>query len=298
MIDRRTGRTIEERVYGARALHVLYGNHRLARWVGRPLSDLVSRLNVCSAVYGWWQHQPWTAAKIRPFIESHGIDPSEFADPVDQFRSFNDFFIRKLKPEFRPIAEGDRTAIMPADGRYLFYPEISEAQLFDIKGQRLDLRLLLQDEALAAEYAHASLVLARLCPSDYHRFHFPIACTPTASRLLNGPLYSVNPIALRKNLAIIMQNKRKLTVLASTQFGRVLFIEVGATNVGSIHETYAPGVPTKKGDEKGFFAFGGSALLILFPPGTIQFDDDLLAATQAGLEIRCLFGQSMGLALA
>jgi phosphatidylserine decarboxylase len=298
VIDRLTGHTFEEKVYGCRALDLLYGSRWPTRWIGRPLRVLVAHLPLCSSAYGWWQHQPWSATKIRPFIDSFGIDSTEFLDPIESFGSFNDFFIRKLKPEVRPIVGGDATAIIPADGRYFFFPTISEAQPFDVKDRRFDLATLLEDAGLVKQYAHASLVMARLCPTDYHRFHFPIACVPTKSRLVNGPLFSVNPIAIRNNLRILAENKRRLTTLQSPLFGKVLCIEVGATNVGSIHETYTPDQPVGKGDEKGYFSFGGSAMLLLFPPNTIRFDADLLAATRAGIEIRCLFGQSMGLAIA
>ena len=294
VIDRATGQRFKEQVYGGNALQLLYGSHTLARWMGRPLSHFVSRLNLCSSIYGWWQRQRWTASKVQPFIDAYGVDATEFLDPIESFKSFNDFFIRKLKAESRPIAPGNKTAIIPADGRYYFYAELDSAQLLDVKGRRLDLIALLGDAQLAARYTKGSVVMARLCPSDYHRFHFPIACVPSTSRLINGPLYSVNPIAVRQNLNIMTQNKRKLSTLTSDLFGEVLCIEVGATNVGSIHETYQPKQPVRRGDEKGYFSFGGSAMIILFPPGKITIDGDLLAATQAGLEVRCLFGQSMG----
>lgn len=293
-IDRVTCERRTEEVYGAGALRLLYGDSLADRTVGRTVRELVARLSICSAVYGWWQKQPWTKSKIRPFVEKYGVDTSEFLEPVDSFESFNDFFIRELKPEARPIAEGTATAVIPADGRYYFYQELSTAPLLDVKGLRLDLATLLGDSSLAQAYAMGSLVMARLCPTDYHRFHFPVDCTPSSVRLINGALYSVNPIAIKQNLAIFSQNKRMFSMLQSEVFGDVLCIEVGATNVGSIHQTYISGYKQHKGTEKGYFSFGGSAMLLLFAPGRIQFDADLLAATQKGIEIRCLMGQSMG----
>lgn len=293
-IDRATGEHKTEEVYGASALRLLYGDGLADRTFGRAIREVVASLSICSAVYGWWQKQPWTKSKIRPFVEKYGVDTSEFLEPVDSFASFNDFFVRKLKPEARPVAEGTATAVIPADGRYYFYQELSTAPLLDVKGQCLDLPTLLGDSSLAQAYAKGSLVMARLCPTDYHRFHFPVDCTPSPVRLINGALYSVNPIAIKQNLAIFSQNKRMFSMLQSETFGDVLCIEVGATNVGSIHQTYLSGYKQSKGLEKGYFSFGGSAMLLLFAPERIQFDADLLAATQAGVEIRCLMGQSMG----
>lgn len=288
-IDRCSGQKVREAVYGGRALQVLYGSGCL----GRLLRDLVSRFALSSRFVGWWQHRSWTKRQIKPFVETYGIDTSEFLDPIERFQSFNDFFIRKLKPQARPIAEGD-IAVMPADGRYRFFPHLRMEQPVDIKGRQLNLNELLGNSLLAQQYEGGSLVMARLCPTDYHRFHFPMTCVPGASQLINGPLFSVNPIAIRQNIRIFSENKRMLTPLGSLLFGDVYCIEVGATTVGSIQQTYTPNILQEKGAEKGFFAFGGSAMLLLFPPNRITFDADLLAAMRHGLEIRCLMGQRMG----
>ena len=138
------------------------------------------------------------------------------------------------------------------------------------------------------------MVIARLCPIDYHRFHFPFSCTPSKSTLLNGALFSVNPLALKKNIRIFSENKRSLTSLKTDKFGDVLFIEVGATCVGGIFQTYTPNQAVVKGQEKGYFSFGGSSLILLFEPGRIHFDADLIEASKKKIEIRGLLGQSMG----
>ena len=185
-------------------------------------------------------------------------------------------------------------AIIPADGRYLFYANIAACTGFLIKGQKFKLKEFLCCEELAHEYKEACMVIARLCPSDYHRFHFPCDCLPASPVAINGLLYSVNPMAIKQNIKIFSENKRSLTILATKAFGKVLYIEVGATNVGTIEQIYTAHQPYAKGAEKGFFSFGGSSLVLLFPKGCIQFDQDLLAASQMGLEIKCLMGQSMG----
>lgn len=293
-IERTTQEKKIEKVYGARCLQFLYGSGWSSQKIGRKIARFTAKNAWVSALYGWWQHQRWTASKIAPFIEKFDVDATEFSLSVEQFRSFNDFFTRELKKEARPIAPGTDCAIIPADGRYLFHQNIALCDGFVVKGQKFQLAALLQDEKLAAEYACGSMVMARLAPSDYHRFHFPCDCYPTEAKALNGLLHSVNPIAVKQNIAVFSENKRTLTRLASEAFGTLLFIEVGATNVGTIMQTYKPGAFCSKGSEKGYFSFGGSSLLLLFPPGVIQFDADLLAATQAGFEIKCLMGQSMG----
>ncbi|MEC7838936.1 MAG: archaetidylserine decarboxylase [Chlamydiota bacterium] len=234
----------------------------------------------------------WSKCKIQPFIEKYSIDVFEFKDPISSYHSFNDFFIRKLKLESRPIHFND--AVIPADGRYYFYSDISKVDGFIVKGEKFDVDSLLQDTQLANRYKDASVVLARLCPVDYHRYHFPCDCTPSVAKIINGYLYSVNPIAIKQNIHIFAKNKRAVTEFETDKFGKVLFLEIGATNVGSINQTYVPGNTYSKGEEKGYFSFGGSALIILFEQGSIQFDQDLLDATKNGFEIRCLMGQSMG----
>ena len=135
--------------------------------------------------------------------------------------------------------------------------------------------------------------MARLCPTDYHRFHFPFSCHASSVKVINGFLYSVNPLALSKNIEIFTENTRVISTLTSEIFGEVIFIEVGATNVGSIHQTYREGT-VQKGEEKGYFSFGGSSLILLFEEGRIVFDQDLIEAGKTGVEIKCLMGQPMG----
>ncbi len=255
---------------------------------------LCAKVPFFSRIYGAWQKTPFTKKKIRPFIKSFGVDTGDFLEDVTAFKSFNDFFCRKLKPAARPIAPGDDAAIIPADGRYYFYQDISRCAGFIVKDKKFDLPSLLCSQALATKYAAGSMVLARLCPTDYHRFHFPCDCLPGETALINGWLYSVNPLAVKQNIHIFTENRRTLCQLHTQHFGDILFMEVGASNVGSIHQTYAPHQVHAKGDEKGFFSFGGSSLILLFEHGRITFDADLLQATLEGLEIKCLIGQHMG----
>lgn len=293
-IDRLTGKKFGEKVYKGAAVTLLYGNSLLS-WLIRPwLLPLLTRWPYFSSLYGHLQKHSSSMKQIQPFINEFGIDQTEFLEPVTHFRSFNDFFIRKLKPDARPVDPDPTIAVIPADGRYYFYENIETCSGFVVKGQKFDLNTLLGNSALAQDYQDGSMVMARLCPSDYHRFHFPCDCTPGSAHCINGRLYSVNPLAIKQNIHIYTQNKRKITELQTKAFRRILYLEVGATNVGSIQETYTPGHWQPKGGEKGYFEFGGSALILLFAKNTIQFDHDLLLATKEGFEIRCLLGQSMG----
>jgi len=186
--------------------------------------------------------------------------------------------------------------VFPADGRHLGFSDASKIEGVFVKGQRFDLERLLGQASLAARYARGTLVLSRLCPVDYHRFHFPVAGNPSPTTLLNGPLYSVNPIALRRNLSYLWENRRTLTTLETEKFGTVLLLEIGATNVGSIVQTYRPGRAVVKGEEKGYFRFGGSSTLLLFEPGRVRLADDLVAQSQNRCELYAHVGDRLGTA--
>jgi phosphatidylserine decarboxylase len=295
IINRETQEVEVEQVYGEKVIRFLYGQDFCSRVFGSPLLLLLSRIAFFSYLYGLWQKMPWTAKKIMPFIQKFHVDPTEFALPVEEFTSFNDFFIRKLKKEARPLAQGEDRAIIPADGRYLCYQNIEKIDGFVVKGKKFSLEELLQSEVLAASYRQGTMVMARLCPTDYHRYHFPCDGVAGNTHRIPGALFSVNPLAVKQNVQIFTENKRTLCLLETAQFGKVAYIEVGATFVGSINQTYRAHSPVKKGDEKGFFSFGGSSLILLFEPDRLILDEDLAAAGMQQVETKCLMGQSLGI---
>lgn len=290
-IDRATKKIAFEKVYGGKALAFFYGGS----WLGNLLKTLFSKNSFMSRLMGYCHKLPSSKKRIAPFIAEYDVNADEFLLSPDAFKSFNDFFIRELKPEARPIAPSD--AVIPADARYWFYDEVGASSDFLVKGERLKREDLLEDAELAKLFENGAVAIARLCPSDYHRFHFPFDCIPSKAHLINGPLFSVNPIAIQQSIVHLTENKRKVTMLESDLFGSTAYIEIGATSVGTIQETFTPFKRASKGQEKGYFEFGGSALIILFQPGAIAFSQDLLDATSQGYEIRCLMGQKMGLSI-
>jgi phosphatidylserine decarboxylase len=235
--------------------------------------------------------KPDSASRILPFIEKYAMNPADFLEPPSSYKSFNEFFFRKLKLDARPIAASP--VVFPADGRHLGFSDISKIDSFFVKGQTFDLPALLGDSALAAKYAHGSLVLSRLCPVDYHRFHFPAAGIPSETRTIPGPLFSVSPIALANKLSYLWTNKRTLTQLQTEDFGTILLLEIGATCVGSIHQTYTPNQRVEKAAEKGYFAFGGSSTITIFEPGKITLANDLLENSSKQNELYARIGSQM-----
>lgn len=296
-IDRLTGKEEREEIYGRFYIETLYGHTLWSRFLAMLFLIPTVYCPFFSRLYGRMQKRARSKSKIAPFIEKYKVDEREFLEPTSTFHSFNDFFIRKLKPECRPIAPGADVAVLPADARYLVYPDMRKADGFLVKGQKFSLERLLMNKALAEKYESGALLIARLCPLDYHRFHFPCDGVPEEAKEIPGPLFSVNPIALKKNIEILAENKRVITPFHTEEFGTILYIEVGATYVGTVHQTYTPDKPVRKGEEKGYFSFGGSSLILLFEPASIQFDADLEQASAKKIEMRGLLGQSLGRAV-
>ena len=280
-----------ESVYGEAFLRWAYGNP-----LGRLTVAVAVKRLWFSRWYGWRMDRPASRDKVAPFIRDYAVDVAEFAADAHSYASFNEFFYRKLKPSARPIAVGETVAVFPADGRHLAIADVSAADSFYIKGQRFNLAKFLGCAKLAAEFEGGSMLISRLCPVDYHRFHFPVAGRSGAARILDGSLRSVSPLALRRKLSILWENRRMITEVASAAFGKMIVMEVGATCVGGMHQTYQAETQVEKGADKGYFSFGGSCVATLYKPGAIRFDNDLLAQAALGREVYAKMGEQCGVA--
>jgi phosphatidylserine decarboxylase len=290
--NRHSGKVEIEQVYGEAWLKWTYGTA-----FGRLSLAAVVRRAWFSHWYGWRMNRPVSVRKVLPFIVKYGLNVDEFTKPATAFRTFNEFFYRKLKPSARPILGDESVAVLPADGRHLAFQNVDAAEGFYVKGAKFTLAELLGSRELGEEFAGGSLLISRLCPVDYHRFHFPVAGVPDDARLINGHLYSVNPIALRRNVGYLVQNKRMVTLVETPRFGRVAVLEIGATCVGSILQSYAPGRAVEKGAEKGFFAFGGSCVVTVFAKDRIRIDSDLVGSSADHIEVYARMGEPLGRAL-
>lgn len=285
-----------EQIYGEGWLRFAYGNP-----LGRAAVWLLARRAWFSQWYGRKMTKRESALEILPFITNYGLDVDEFLKSPFDYKTFNEFFYRALKPTARPIAHGDNVAVFPADGRHLAFQNVDTADGFYVKGMKFNLSELLgeaalpeEERVLAKKFAGGAMLISRLCPVDYHRFHFPVGGTPGEAALINGWLYSVSPIALRHNIRYLIENKRERTLVASTGFGEVAVLEVGATNVGSIVQSFILGRDVAKGDEKGLFAFGGSCVITIFQKNRIIIDADILAQSAQHIETYAKMGDRLG----
>lgn len=286
--DRQSGGLVPESIPAEGALRWFYQTR-----LGYLLTLFCARRASFCHLYGWWQERPASRLRIAPFAARYIIDLDEVEFPPDQYPSFNAFFSRRLKPEARPFAQAPEVLCAPADGKVLVCPCLGEHTLLPVKGALVPVAQILGSGEEARPYAGGAALVVRLAPYDYHRYHFPDSGRAGPSRLLEGRYHSVNPLALERVPRIFALNRRVLTLLDSDHFGQVAYVEVGAFAVGSMVQTYAPG-PVARGQEKGYFQFGGSTLVLFFEPGRVIFDPDLVADSAQGLEVHVKTGSRIG----
>ncbi|KAL2916626.1 phosphatidylserine decarboxylase [Polyrhizophydium stewartii] len=253
---------------------------------------------------------------ISAFVAFHNIDLDEILEPMESFKTFNQFFCRKLKPSARIADSADPlVALSPADARTTVFKTVQAATQLWIKGSSFTIASLLgsDEEARlhllsnfslsradfgpqnqAKRFEHGSLAIFRLAPQDYHRFHFPVDGVVRETRSIDGTLFAVNPIAVRSVIDVYTENLRTVTTMDSTHFGRVAIVAIGAMLTGSIVLSTKPGTMVRRMDEHGFFKFGGSTIVVLFEAGVIDFSSDLLENSSQALETLVRVGSAIG----
>lgn len=286
--DRQTGEIVSEINASASTLRWLYEDS-----FGFKVFNYLLNNQFFCWFYGKFQDLPTSRSKISKFIAQHHLDPEEIELPLESYRSFNAFFSRRLKPDARPFNTDPDVFCAPADGKVLVYPQLQAETRIPVKGNSISIESLLASEATAQNYRRGTALIVRLAPHDYHRFHFPDRGKVNAARYIKGRYHSVNPIALAKVPNLYCYNKRSVTEFSSEHFGRIAYVEVGAITIGSIVQTYNPGTVVR-GQEKGYFQYGGSTLVLLFEPGAIAFDQDLVRDSANGIENHVLAGSKLG----
>lgn len=287
-IERKTGEVKVEKVPGEKFLKFLYYQP-----LGKLTLEALVKRKFLTAWYGKKMDKPESRERIVDFAESLDIDLQEAEKEQKDFSSFNDFFYRKLKKGARIWDEREEVLASPADGKILAYENINEFSSFFLKGQEFSLERLFQAKEIAKKYEGGSFLIVRLAPVDYHRYHFPADGKVSVSKKIEGYYYSVSTHAIRVNANIFLENKREYVTLETKRFGDVAYFEIGATMVGGIHQSFAPDSFVKKGEEKGYFSFGGSTCLLLFEKGKVCIDKDLLENTKKGIETKVYLGEKI-----
>ena len=226
-------------------------------------------------------------AHIEPFIQSFELQESlaEMVKPdPSTYATFNEFFAREIKESARPVDEpgNEYVSSSPADCRLTAFSTIDMATKYWIKGFGFTVAKLLGDEELARQFDGGSIVIARLAPQDYHRWHAPVSGTVESIKEIPGAYYTVNPQAINEpgTLDVFCENKRSVMTLKRSVTGSLIaIISVGAMLVGSIK--YVGGVDrigsvVRRGQCLGAFYYGGSTVIVLYPKGEILLDEDLV----------------------
>lgn len=284
----RSGRIQGGDTFQDRALKILYGS-LAGRLLLKPLiHPSISRIG------GHFLDSPLSAFLIKPFIRSNGISLKGCETPAGgAYGSFNDFFTRSIIPQARPFHPDPAILCSPCDGLASAYP-ITVKQRLSIKHTEYTVAQLLRDEKLATRYEGGTALVIRLTVSDYHRYAYIDNGLRSPYRSIPGFLHTVNPAACC--LPIYKENAREYALLKSSNFGTLIMMEVGAMMVGKIvnhHKAYTR-LEVFRGQEKGYFAFGGSTVLLLFEPGRVSIDKDILRNTALDIETKVRMGEAIG----
>lgn len=287
VIDRATG----EKTFEAMSIYVRVGMHLLYYGSEQEKAlhwkKTLALLQNESEKMGREYDSPESKQHIVPFITSFNLAPTlyEMVEPdPNAYPTFNAFFAREIQESARPIAEpeNDLVTSSPADSRLTAFPTVDLATKYWIKGFGFTLEKLLGDPQLAAQFDGGSIVIARLAPQDYHRWHAPVSGTVRGIKDIPGTYYTVNPQAINEpgTLDVLCENKRSVMTLERSSTGSpIAIVAVGAMLVGSIK--YVGGVDTigaqvRRGQCLGAFYYGGSTVIVLYPPGEVTLDEDLV----------------------
>ncbi|KAH0836106.1 Phosphatidylserine decarboxylase proenzyme 3 [Fonsecaea pedrosoi] len=295
--DRITGQINEERmsVYVRIGIRLLYKGLGAGEMEKKRIKKMLRSLSIKQ---GKKFDDPASVAQIPGFIAFHQLDMSEVLLPTSEFKNFNEFFYRALKPNARPCSAPDRPEIIvsPADCRSVVFNTIDDATRIWVKGRDYSLEKLFGEAypLEAKRYKGGSMGIFRLAPQDYHRFHIPVDGVLGTPKAIEGEYYTVNPMAIRSALDVYGENVRVLVPIDSVAHGRVMYVCIGAMMVGSTVITRKPGERVKRAEELGYFKFGGSTILLFFEPGKMVYDRDLVDNSLGALETLLRAGMSIG----
>jgi phosphatidylserine decarboxylase len=286
--DRQKMKLMSEDIYGQGFLWFLYATR-----AGRFLNAAVFTRHPFNRVFGLYWDSRLSSRRIRSFVAKYGISMDEYAVPSNGFSNFNLFFSRKFRAGIRRFIDDEATLCAPVEGKLLVLEGIDPKQTIPVKDSCLRVGEVFRSPL--EEYQGGTLLIFRLYLADYHRFHFFDSGVSGPAVIIPGRYYSVTPMRFLSQVPqFYIRNQRQVTVFESDHFGTVLISEVGGFCVGSILQTYRPGFRVRRGEEKGYFAFGGSTVILLFRPGRVRMDFDILDYSRKQIETRVLLGTRIG----
>lgn len=253
-------------------------NNLLGRMI---LHILVGR--TASRIVGFIMELSISRLFIRNFVKKNNINMDEYKHI--KYKSFNEFFTRRIKKEYRPSCDNEWDLNAPCDGKLTAYT-ITDHSIFHVKDSIYKLDELLQDKELADEFINGVCLIFRLTPDDYHRYSYIDEGLIESHKKIKGVLHTVRPIAHKRY-------SREYVVMQTKRFGKVVQMEVGALFVGRITNYKTEG-SFQRGDEKGMFEFGGSTIVMLFKKDSILIDNLIYESTQQNKETIVKMGHKIG----
>ena len=292
--NRSAQRKEAELVYGDSAIRFVYDN-----WLGKLLAPIVASKPV-SQLYGCYQDWSISKNKVPPFVEKFDIDLSIYKagsvaakEKKHSYKNFNEFFIREFEDHQRVFVNEQNKMPAFCEARYFGHDKIDGEVTIPVKGKLLNANGLLGGSNWAQTFSGGPLLVARLCPVDYHRYHYPLDGETLDSFSIRGQYHSVNPLALAAKPEIFIVNERRVSVLETDNFGKLAYIEVGAAMVGKIVQSHDEATSHRLGDEKGYFLFGGSTVILLGEKGKWRPSEDILTNTKSGIETYLHLGEEV-----
>ena len=255
---------------------------------GRLLLKLLTRPFI-SKIAGRFLSTRASCFLIKSFIRKHQIDMALFQK--QKYRSYNEFFSREILPQMRPIDQNPDHLISPCDSKLTVLP-IGEDTRLVLKNTPYTVSSLLQNDQMAEMFSGGYALIFRLTVDDYHRYCHIADGTREPSVKIKGKLHTVNPIA-NDYYPIYKENSREYTLIHSACLGDYLMMEVGALLVGRI--VNHPNTEFLRGQEKGYFQFGGSTVVVLLKANVANPDEDILRNSENGIETKVQMGEKIGI---
>lgn len=256
-------------------------------FIGRILLKIAISKFVTNTI-GKYMNSKLSIKKIDNFIKENNIDMSEYEKK--EYISYNDFFTRKIIDSKRPINNDKYSLISPCDSKLLAY-KINDDLTLNIKDSYYSVDTLV-NKSIMKEYKEGYALVFRLSTDNYHRYCYIDSGTKNKNIYIKGVFHTVQPIALN-HYNFFKTNSREYTILNTNNFDKVIDIDIGALGVGRIknhHEEYQ----YKKGEEKGYFEFGGSTIVLLFKKDIIEIDKDILDNSKDNIETNVKYGEKIG----
>lgn len=258
-------------------------------YVGRIILKPLVKSKFISALTGKFMDSSISKFMIKPFIKSHNIKMDEYVNK--KYNSFNDFFIRNIKKEARLINDNKNALIAPCDSKLTCY-KITKDLKFNVKNSTYSVSSLINDENVANAFNEGYALVFRLSPEDYHHYLFCDDGIIINNYKIDGKYHSVNPIVY-DNYKVFRENTRECTLIKTNNFKNIMYVEVGALLVGKICNIKKQG-KFKKGEEKGYFMYGGSTVILLIQKDALLIDDEIIKNSSKNIETCVKCGEKIG----